>query len=270
MSRAATDWAWKQDLNASQKLLLLSLADRADEDHCCWPSITRLVKDTRLNEKTIGANLKKLQALGLIRDTGRRKGVTGKVKVYQLIGVEDERFSNSTKTGVIKNNVSEKPIDKGSQEAKETNNPKSGGISENPPKNGGLNTPKNGGLNTPKNGGQNQSLEPPIEPNKNKTKKSLDYSCWPSMPTPQVLNDWLAMRKRKKADVTQTVINRFADELKIAATHGVSVDDCLAECVVRNWQGFKFEWMNRAGLNQVRQVQGRPLTQDFNQNVEGW
>ncbi|KZN58425.1 primosomal protein, partial [Pseudoalteromonas luteoviolacea CPMOR-1] len=163
MSRAATDWAWKQDLNASQKLLLLSLADRADEDHCCWPSITRLVKDTRLNEKTIGANLKKLQALTLIRDTGRRKGVTGKVKVYQLIGVEDERFSNSTKTGVIKNNVSEQPIDKGAQEAKETNNPKSGGISKNTPKNGGLNTPKNGGLNTPKNGGQNQSLEPPIE-----------------------------------------------------------------------------------------------------------
>ena len=33
MSRAATDWAWGLEIKASQKLLMLSLADRADELH---------------------------------------------------------------------------------------------------------------------------------------------------------------------------------------------------------------------------------------------
>ncbi|MBQ4836064.1 helix-turn-helix domain-containing protein [Pseudoalteromonas luteoviolacea] len=274
MSRAATDWAWKQSLGSSSlKLLLLAFADRADEDFCCFPSISRLVKDTDLNQKTVGSNIKKLEALGVIEDTGKRKGSTGKVKIYRLIGVEEGVKINTPKSGGIsQKHPSQAHKNQAPQEGVEANTPKNGVTSNsNTSKNGSLNTSKNGSLNTPKNGSQNQSLEPPIEPNKNKTKKSLDYSCWPSMPTPQVLDDWLAMRKRKRANVTQTVINRFAKELKIAAEHGVSVDDCLSECVFRNWQGFEFEWMNRnARLNQVRQVQSRPLTQDFSQNVEGW
>ena len=51
------------------------------------------------------------------------------------------------------------------------------------------------------------------------------------------------MRKNKKADVTQTVINRLANELNVAAENGLSADDVLGEMVLRNWQGFKFEWM---------------------------
>lgn len=90
-----------------------------------------------------------------------------------------------------------------------------------------------------------------ITPKKNKQKKSppdeLDYSGWPSQPSPQVLKDWLAMRKRLKADVSQTVINRFRRELERAAAAGVSVDDCLSECVTRNWRGFEYQWMVNSG-----------------------
>lgn len=79
---------------------------------------------------------------------------------------------------------------------------------------------------------------------KTKQKKSaLDYSCWPSMPSEQVYSDWVEMRKRKKANVTQTVINSFGKELCIAAKHGFTVDQCLSECIASNWQGFKAEWL---------------------------
>lgn len=71
----------------------------------------------------------------------------------------------------------------------------------------------------------------------------LDYSSWPSLPDKQVLNDWLSMRKRLKANVTQTVINRLAKQLNIAHQHGYSVDECLSECQVRNWRGFEYEWI---------------------------
>lgn len=73
--------------------------------------------------------------------------------------------------------------------------------------------------------------------------QSLDFSSWPSKPDQQVLNDWLAMRKRLKANVTQTVINRLAKQLTIAHKYGFSVDECLSECQVRNWRGFEYEWM---------------------------
>jgi uncharacterized protein YdaU (DUF1376 family) len=72
---------------------------------------------------------------------------------------------------------------------------------------------------------------------------ALDYGCWPSIPSDQVLKDWLDMRKRLKASVSQTVINNFATELNKAAGFGYSVDQCLSEAVTRNWRGFKFDWM---------------------------
>ncbi|MGF2914478.1 DnaT-like ssDNA-binding domain-containing protein [Escherichia marmotae] len=119
MSRHATDWAWETDPGSSSlKLILLSMADRADEYNLCYPSIERLVKDTCLNKKTVQAGLISLMKMGLISDTGERKGATKRVRVFSL---------NITKNGNIKGN-------------------REGG-----------NEPKNGMLNDPKNGMQNQS-----------------------------------------------------------------------------------------------------------------
>jgi len=80
-------------------------------------------------------------------------------------------------------------------------------------------------------------------------KTELDYSQWPSMPNEQTMTDWLSMRKRLKAPVSQTVINRFALELKKAKTYGYSVDQCLAECVTRGWRGFETQWLVNSSQN---------------------
>ncbi|MDF7630469.1 helix-turn-helix domain-containing protein [Erwiniaceae bacterium L1_55_4] len=150
MSRIATDWVWNLDLKASQKLLLLSLADRADEYHCCYPSIMRLIKDTGLDKKTIGKWIGQMIEDGLLTDTGERKGATKRVRVLRL-NVDSE--------------CPQKRVDSvQANEPKNGNVPKNGNI----PKNGSLNAPKNGSLNVPKNGSQNQSLESVIE-SKNKT-----------------------------------------------------------------------------------------------------
>lgn len=100
MSRAATDWAWGLELKASQKLLMLSLADRADESHCCYPSIQRLVKDTGMDRKTIGKWVWQMIDDGLITDTGERKGKTKQVRVLRLnIEVKEAQKRNSTENG---------------------------------------------------------------------------------------------------------------------------------------------------------------------------
>lgn len=94
MSRHATDWAWETDPGSSSlKLILLSMADRADEYNLCYPSIERLVKDTCLNKKTVQAGLISLMKMGLISDTGERKGATKRVRVFSL---------NIPKTGTLK------------------------------------------------------------------------------------------------------------------------------------------------------------------------
>ncbi|MFN4367283.1 MAG: helix-turn-helix domain-containing protein [Acinetobacter sp.] len=95
MSLDATTWAWKvrqkQKPGGSTKplkrLVLLSLADRAGEDHCAYPSVARLVEDTEMDRKTVLKIIDELIQDGLIEDTGERKGRTKQVKVYRLIGV---------------------------------------------------------------------------------------------------------------------------------------------------------------------------------------
>ena len=103
MSLDAMRWAWHQSVgSASEKLVLLSLSDRVSEELTCWPSIERLEKDTELNRKTVLRCLRSLVKKGFLVATGEHRGHTGRVKVYQLIGVACRHGqSNQPKSGTI-------------------------------------------------------------------------------------------------------------------------------------------------------------------------
>ncbi|CDH40831.1 helix-turn-helix domain-containing protein [Acinetobacter pittii] len=153
MSIDATRWAWAAPVNnSSQRLVLLSLADRAGEEHTAWPSIERLAKDTVLDKKTVQKVILELIKLGLVEDTGERTGPTRRVRVLKLNGVKGrEEYTqnlddaNTPKNGNIK-------------QSQKRNDSKNG----NDPKNSALNNPKNGMLNDPKNGVQNPSGNLPM------------------------------------------------------------------------------------------------------------
>ncbi|TMS82488.1 replication protein [Pseudoalteromonas sp. S554] len=86
--------------------------------------------------------------------------------------------------------------------------------------------------------------------NKKSLLETLDFSTWPALPSNQIFDDWIAMRKTKKASVSQTVINNFGKQFQLAFEHGLSVDECLSECITRNWQGFKYSWIANANQTQ--------------------
>lgn len=145
MSIDATRWAWTAPVsNSSQRLVLLSLADRAGEEHTAWPSIERLAKDTVLDKKTVQKVILELIHLGLVEDTGERTGPTKRVRVLKLNGVKGREDYTQ-----IQN---------------DSNTPKNGNIKQsqkrNDSKNG--NNPKNGMLNDPKNEVQNLSGNLPM------------------------------------------------------------------------------------------------------------
>ncbi len=159
MSIDATRWAWTAPVNnSSQRLVLLSLADRASDDHTAWPSIERLAKDTVLDKKTVQKVILELIKLSLVKDTGERKGPTKRVRVLKLNGVKGrEECTQNRDDSNDKKAIKSNP-----------NNPENGNIKQpqkrndsnigNNPENGTLNDPKNGVLNDPKNGIQNQPL----------------------------------------------------------------------------------------------------------------
>ena len=104
MSLDATNWAWRmQSLTALEKLVLLSLADRAGESHESWPSWSRLALDTCSDRKTVGKCLASLVKKNIIKKTGELKK---RVPVYILIGVtsrEEEKLSTEKKSSSTKN-----------------------------------------------------------------------------------------------------------------------------------------------------------------------
>jgi hypothetical protein len=73
----------RQGLRPVQKIILLSLADRADERHMCWPSLPRLAKDTGFDERTVNSALRAMCKIGIIS----RVEAPGRGYTYTLIGV---------------------------------------------------------------------------------------------------------------------------------------------------------------------------------------
>jgi uncharacterized protein YdaU (DUF1376 family) len=68
--------------------------------------------------------------------------------------------------------------------------------------------------------------------------------------TVMVWQDWLKLRKAKKAAVTQTALDGIQREADKAA---VSLQTALSICCARGWTGFKAEW-----------IQSQPSQQDKN------
>ncbi len=206
MSRIATDWAWSLDLKAPQKILILSLADRADEYHCCYPSIQRLVKDTGLDKKTIGKWINLMIEDGLISDTGERKGPTKRVRVLRLnIEFECTQKRDDTKSGNV-------------------------------PKNGSLNVPKNGSLNVPKNGSQNQSLETNNEPKK----KGFDAKkeSIPDWLDREIWFNWIDYRNEiKKPFKTKKTFELQVKFLLECLEEGYSPEEIINQSITNGWQG---------------------------------
>jgi len=58
--------------------------------------------------------------------------------------------------------------------------------------------------------------------------------------TDSVWQDWITLRKSKKAAVTQTAIDGIEREAKKA---GVSLQTALETCCERGWTGFKADWL---------------------------
>lgn len=84
--------------------------------------------------------------------------------------------------------------------------------------------------------------------NKRNNTPPLDYSVWPSKPSEQILKDWIDLRKSKKAKISQTVINRFGKELKLAVEMGYTVDQCFELSVYKGWVGFEAAWMQNSNI----------------------
>lgn len=204
MSLDATRWAWQQSITPSQKLVLLSFADRADEGHCCFPSVTRLEQDTGLDRKTIMSAIFCLESVGLIAVTR----IHGSGNRYQLNGVEGRE--TSTKNGT---------------------STKSG------------TSTKTGTTPVPKTGldqYQKRDTNLPIT-NKEPTNREIVMQLMISEgASKDAADDYIAHRKKLKADLTPRAWSHISKQMRLS---GLSLDDAISMAIARAWRGFEAEWV---------------------------
>ncbi len=242
MSVDATRWAWIAPVeNSSQRLVLLSFADRAGEYNTCFPSVARIVKDTKLNRKTIMKVIGELIQLGLIEDTGHKKGATKQVIVYRLLGVktrEDEEL-NSTNIGTV-------PKTEQSQNYQET-------VPFLPHNSTNIGT---------------QNLKGTKKESNNNIKFNFAQELKNLGANEQLVSDWISVRKNKKAANTKTSFDGFQRELKKS---NIDVNTVLKICVERNWQGFNSGWLKNINLSEFQTPVVQPnIPQNFTADMGDW
>ncbi|WP_227992919.1 helix-turn-helix domain-containing protein [Shewanella sp. YLB-07] len=226
--------------NPLRKLVLIKLADNASDTGECWPSYQHIAEQCEISRRSVMNHVKNLENEGFLRREFRKgeKGNSSNIFHLNLTSFDRNRPSAADSPPSARDSL--------------------GSAADSLPSAGDSLPPSESPA--PRT---SHSFEPVNEPLKDlpKSKKTmLDFSCWPGMPSEQTLADWMAMRKRQKADVSQTVINRLAKQLHVAVAAGYPVDDCLAECVTRNWRGFELAWLTNAGVSKTRpgQVSGDP------------
>lgn len=70
----------REDLNQTQKLILLALADWANDEGLCWPSINRLAIKTSMAARSVQRIIRQLEDMQFVR----RDEVTGKGNRYWI------------------------------------------------------------------------------------------------------------------------------------------------------------------------------------------
>lgn len=79
MSIKAMNWAWEQNLPPGSKLVLMALADSADDQGYCWPKIKTLAAKCCIADRTIRRTIKDLLDHGLLKISARFNALGGQV-----------------------------------------------------------------------------------------------------------------------------------------------------------------------------------------------
>ena len=260
MSWSALAWAVRQKLPSTQKLVLLMLAERHNGDSGqCNPSHDLLAEDCGLSRRSVVDQISKLEEAGYLRVMHRASGNAKLPNQYVLnlrFGVPEKVKDIPDDPFLVVNDVH-----KGSERAAQ-------GVVNDVHK--GSERAAQGVVHDVHKGSERAAHkpgnEPGIEPNTKKQTKSR--GAGPTVPKPDDVTettwtDWLAHRKAKRAAVTQTALDDIARE---AAKAGYSLDQALATCCSRGWQGFCADWvLPKQGGGMPALGHSRPAPKSFAQ-----
>lgn len=207
MSVSISSACWALQLPATEKLVLLCLADFADDDGLCWPSVETMVGRTGLSDRCVREQLKRLEAAGLI-ERDRRVGQSAMCRLNvsrqeqavaeprQEMPVQPAPAAASTGTS-CRSNRHEVPL----QPARRA-------------------------------GANRSTIDPPL--NHQRTKSAVALPDWVD---PSAWQAFVECRKAQRAPFTPRAAELILAKLKQLMADGQNPNACLLQSVERGWRG---------------------------------
>ena len=233
MSTRIMALCWPLRMPPTAKSVLISLADNANDQGHCWPSIDTICERTCLGRTAVIDAIKELETAGHVsadRSNGRRTSYV--IHPNQSASRTGEREQTSPP---------DVPVSDANQSATRTGPP------DKPVRQTDQTSPPRGPDQsarrtlTVKNHQEPSTAVSPMAP------KPSDVSA-------ELWSAFLAVRKAKHAPLTVIAFRGIERE---AAKAGMSVADALTVCCERNWQTFKVEWLLKDQPVQKRSADGR-------------
>lgn len=241
MSIRYTNAVWKTNLSQTEKIIMLALADYASESGECFPSMQALVKKCSITDRAIQKTLIKLIEKNLLKIIKRN----ARSSIYFLS--MDNIVLHKIDDEIILSDNQEDGHNPEPRSPRTTFTPTPNVVHPEPrsPRTTFTTTPNVVRLD-PEPRSPIITNESSIEPSvfkKTKEKKEKVEPPKPDNVDKQVWQDFLQVRKAKKAPLTQTALKGIEKE---AIKAGVGLEDALNVCCQRNWVGFRAEWLNES------------------------
>lgn len=220
--------AWAVDLPAGEKLVLLALADCANDEGKCYPGLASLARKTGKSRRSLIDTIHALEAAGQIS----REILIGKGTNYTVHPTAEKQeelpIGGAKSAPAQKSHQCKKLRPSGAKSA---------------PKPSVTVIGSEAIASSPKRSRKQNRFPPPA-----------------GVPEPAWL-DFLNSPKRRKAGMSGTAYAGICNNLKLLAEHGFPPGEMIALAVERGWTTVKLDWVQNDGGRQANQrSMGGPRT----------
>ena len=232
-------------ITGSRLLLLLFLANYANDDGVCWPSKSKILEKTGLNERTFRGALAELQEFGAVTvEHVRGKGIKYVVALVteQIQPLPEHPHCKNTVTAEIqglqkyrdcKNTVTP-TVKVQSGDCKNTVTP-TVKIQSKPINN--LSIPYQEPINS---NSSDESVVPNTQVNPPRRRSSKPSIQKPEGVKQSVWEEWMKLKTARSRALNQHMVDGIVRE---ASKAGMTTEEAMVCQLENGWQGFKAEWV---------------------------
>lgn len=217
---------WPLQMPPTQKAVLISLADNANDHGECWPSIATIAERTCFSERAVQNAIKWLEEIGIVaadRSNGR----------HTRYVLAPEKYTANPRSSCTPTDARRAPPQQLHPAAGAPVPPQQ---IPKPPQE----------MRLPPQEVPSNRKEPSRTVRSNRQAEPAAGDLLQGLPE-KLIADFLKVRKAKKLPLTETAVEGLKREARKA---GLSLEAAVRMCCERGWGGFNADWVQRDGGQQ--------------------